>query len=78
VAYFLINVSAPALAPWVVGKIADRAGLLAGMQVAVAAQLVGGLLYLLVIYFIRRDGLHHPVLEPYRTLPAGAAAESAG
>ncbi|MGH9556296.1 MAG: spinster family MFS transporter [Terriglobales bacterium] len=78
VAYFLINVSAPALAPWVVGKIADRAGLLAGMQVAVAAQVAGGLLYLVVIYFIHRDGLHHPVLDAYRTPPPGAAAESEG
>ncbi len=67
VAYFLINVSAPALAPWLVGRIADSAGLLVGMQAAVAAQVVGGLLYLLVIYFIRRDGLHHRVLEEYRT-----------
>ena len=67
VAYFLINVSAPALAPWLVGKIADSAGLLAGMQAAVVAQVAGGLLYLLVIYFIRRDGLHHRVLEEYRT-----------
>ena len=73
-AYFLINFSAPALAPWVVGQIADRAGLLAGMQVAVAAQVAGGLLYLMVIYFIRRDGLHHPVLAGYRALP-GVAAE---
>jgi MFS family permease len=75
IAYFLINFSAPALAPWVVGQIADHAGLLAGMQVAVAAQVTGGLLYLMVIYFIRRDGLHHPALAGYRAPQTVAADE---
>ncbi|HXE89393.1 MAG TPA: MFS transporter [Terriglobales bacterium] len=72
VTYFLVNFSAPALAPWLVGGIADRYGLLAGMHAALGAQLVGGLLYLLVIYFIRRDGLKHPVLAAYHapTIPA--------
>ena len=26
----------------------------------------GSLLFLLVIYFIRRDGLHHPILAAFR------------
>ncbi len=78
IAYFLINFSAPALAPWLVGQIADHAGLLAGMKVAVAAQIAGGLLYLVVTYFIRRDGLHHPVLDAYRTPPRSATADSGG
>ncbi len=77
VAYFLVNFSAPALAPWLVGKIADSAGLLAGMQVALASQVVGGLLYLVVIYFIRRDGLYHPALDDYRTT-APLAEQKAG
>ena len=55
----------------------STAGLLAGMQVAVAAQVAGGLLYFLVIYFIRRDGLHHPVLDDYRT-PRPVAVQQAG
>ena len=78
VTYFLVNFSAPAAAPWLVGSIADRYGLLAGMHAAVAAQLIGGLLYLLVIHFIRRDGLQHPVLARYRVLSPVSAVQSIG
>jgi MFS family permease len=78
VTYFLVNFSAPALAPWAVGLIADRYGLLAGMHAAVGAQLIGGLLYLLVIHFIRRDGLRHPVLAGYHAAPPASAIPSTG
>jgi MFS transporter, Spinster family, sphingosine-1-phosphate transporter len=60
-----INLFAMALAPWAVGAIADRIGLLAAMQSAIVCQLLGGLLFLYVPYFIRRDGLHHKALNKY-------------
>ncbi len=64
--YFWVNLCATIPAAWVVGKIADRYGLLAGMHTALAAQAAGGFCFLLVIYFIYRHGLHHPSLEAYR------------
>jgi hypothetical protein len=59
-----------ALAPMVIGRIADASSLRVGMQAAIAAQLIGGLLFLLVIYFIRRDGLRHPVVSGYHDADA--------
>jgi MFS family permease len=55
--YFFVNFFAMALAPPVIGGIADRTNLLSAMHTAVIAQLTGGVLFLGVIYFIRRDGL---------------------
>ena len=52
--------------PFVVGKIDDLSDLLVGLKVAVGVMLVGALSFLLVVYFIRRDGLHHPHLDVYR------------
>ena len=63
---FVVHLFATTLAPAVIGRIADRAGLLAGMHTALAAQVAGGLLFLLVIYYIRRDGLRPPALAAYR------------
>jgi len=60
-----INLFAMALAPWAIGSIADRIGLLAAMQSAIVCQLFGGLLFLYVPYFIRRHGLHHKALDKY-------------
>jgi hypothetical protein len=37
-----------------------------GMQAATAVMVAGSLLFLLVVYFIRRDGLHHPILAAFR------------
>jgi hypothetical protein len=36
-----------------------------GLQISVAVMVCGGLLMLLVIHFIRRDGLRHPSLEVF-------------
>jgi len=63
---FVVHFFATTPAPAVIGKIADHYGLLAGMHVALAAQVAGGLCFLLVLYLIRRDGLHHPALAAYR------------
>jgi len=55
--YLFVNFFAMALAPLVIGGIADRSNLLSAMHAAVIAQLAGGVLFLGVIYLIRRDGL---------------------
>jgi MFS family permease len=55
-----------ALGPLLIGKISDMSDLQIGLQVATAVMVVGALLLLLVIYFIRRDGLHHPHLAAFQ------------
>ena len=52
--------------PLVVGKIDDHSDLLLGLKVAVGVMVAGALSMFLVIYFIRRDGLHHPRLDAFR------------
>jgi MFS family permease len=51
--------------PKIVGKISDLRDLQVGLEIAVAILVCGALLMLLVIHFIRRDGLRHPVLEAF-------------
>ena len=53
------------LGPYVVGRLDDIADLILGLRVAVGVMIVGALLMFVVIYFIRRDGLHHPALAAY-------------
>jgi MFS family permease len=53
------------LGPQVVGKISDLHDMQLGLQIAVAVMVCGALLMLLVIHFIRRDGLRHPTLEVF-------------
>ncbi len=60
--YLFVNLFAMALAPLLIGRIADRYSLMTALHVPLVAQLVGGALFLWVIYFIRRHGLHHPAL----------------
>ena len=55
-----------AFGPQLVGKISDLRDLQVGLQVAVGVMVCGALLLFLVIYFIRRDGLHHPHLDAFR------------
>lgn len=57
------------LGPTIVGKISDQHDLQVGLQIAVAVMVLGALLMLVVIYFIRRDGIRHPVLEAFRAEP---------
>jgi MFS transporter, Spinster family, sphingosine-1-phosphate transporter len=59
---FFVNLFAMALAPVIVGHLADRYGLMTALHAPLAAQLIGGTLFMAVIYFIRTDGLHHPHL----------------
>jgi MFS family permease len=61
----IINLLAMAIAPLLIGTIADQYGLMTGLESAIVFQLIGGLLFLYVPYFIRRDGLHHNGLTKY-------------
>jgi MFS family permease len=55
-----------ALGPLLIGRISDISDLQIGLQAATGVMVVGALLLLLVIHFIRRDGLHHPRLAAFR------------
>jgi len=48
-----------ALGPLLIGRISDISDLQIGLQAATAVLVFGALLLLLVIHFVRRDGLHH-------------------
>ena len=53
------------LGPHIVGKISDLRDLQVGLQLAVAIMVCGALLMLLVIHFIRRDGIRHQTLDTF-------------
>jgi MFS transporter, Spinster family, sphingosine-1-phosphate transporter len=55
-----------ALGPLLIGKISDMSDLQIGLQAATAVMVFGALLLLLVIYFVRRDGLHSHKLAQFR------------
>jgi len=57
------------LGPHVVGKISDLHDMQLGLQIAVAVMVCGALLMLLVIHFIRRDGLRHRTLAAFHAEP---------
>jgi MFS transporter, Spinster family, sphingosine-1-phosphate transporter len=61
------------IGPLLIGKISDMSDLQIGLQAATAVMVFGALLLLLVIYFIRRDGLHHPCLSQFRAEDQAAA-----
>jgi MFS-type transporter involved in bile tolerance (Atg22 family) len=63
--YLLVTQLVGGLGPQVVGKISDLHDLQLGLQICVAVMVCGALLMLLVIHFIRRDGLRHPSLEMF-------------
>jgi MFS transporter, Spinster family, sphingosine-1-phosphate transporter len=64
--YMFVTQLLGALGPQLVGKISDASDLQLGLQVATAVMVFGSLLMFLVIYFVRRDGLHHPRLAAFR------------
>jgi predicted MFS family arabinose efflux permease len=53
--------------PWVVGRLDDVADLRAGLVLAMLALVAGAFGLLLVAWFIRRDGLHHPAVAHFRS-----------
>ena len=61
--YLFVNLFAMALAPLVVGRAADRYGLVRALHIPIAAQLMGGACFVLVVLLIRQHGLHHRALS---------------
>jgi MFS transporter, Spinster family, sphingosine-1-phosphate transporter len=57
------------LGPHIVGRISDFRDLQLGLQIAVAVLVCGALLMLLVIHFIRRDGIRHSCLDAFHAEP---------
>jgi MFS family permease len=57
------------LGPNVIGRISDLRDMQVALQIAVAVMVCGALLMLLVIHFIRRDGLRHPTLDAFHAEP---------
>ena len=64
-----------ALGPLLIGKVSDMSDLQIGLQAAAAVVVFGALLLSLVIYFVRRDGLHHPGLASFRAENGAAPAD---
>lgn len=77
--YLFVNLFAMALAPLIVGRAADRYGLVRALHIPIAAQLIGGACFVLVVFLIRHHGLHHRVLsrhwEPKPLMPSLVTAE---
>ncbi|HLK03934.1 MAG TPA: MFS transporter [Candidatus Acidoferrum sp.] len=57
------------LGPQVIGTISDQRDQQVALQIAAAVLVCGALLMLLVIHFIRRDGLRHPAVEAFHAEP---------
>jgi MFS family permease len=76
-----VNLCSMAVAPLVIGKIADHYNLVTALHIPIAAQLLGAAFFLVVIQCIRRNGLRHPVIAHYWTdkscgvLPAAIALD---
>jgi MFS family permease len=67
--YMFVTQLLGGLGPKIVGKISDVHDLQLGLEIAVAVLVCGALLMLLVIHFVRRDGLRHPALEGFQAEP---------
>jgi MFS family permease len=76
-----VNLCSMAVAPLVIGKIADHYNLVTALHIPIAAQLLGAAFFLVVIQCIRRNGLRHPVIAHHWTdkscgvLPAAIALD---
>jgi MFS family permease len=64
--YMFVTQLFGALGPQLIGRISDASDLQVGMQAATAVMVFGALLMLVAIYFVRRDGMHHPRLASFR------------
>jgi predicted MFS family arabinose efflux permease len=67
--YMLATQAVGGIGPFLVGRISDVRDLQVGLQIAVAVLVCGALLMLLVIHFIRRDGLRHQCLDAFHAEP---------
>lgn len=64
--YMFVTQLLGAVGPQLIGRISDASDLQIGLQAAVAVMVMGSLLMMLVIHFVRRDGLHSSRLAPFR------------
>jgi MFS family permease len=60
--YLFVNLFSMAVAPVLIGRLADRYNLITALHVPIFAQLAGAAFFVVVIQCIRHDGLRHPVL----------------
>jgi MFS family permease len=67
--YMFVTQLLGGLGPQIIGKVSDVRDLQVGLEISVGVLVCGGLLMLLVIHFIRRDGLRHPQLEGFHAEP---------
>jgi predicted MFS family arabinose efflux permease len=63
--YLFVNLFSMAIAPLLIGTIADHYNLITALHIPILAQLAGAAFFGVVIYFIRRNGLRHPVLAQH-------------
>ena len=63
--YMFVTQLAGAFGPSLVGNVSDIFDLQLGLQVAAGVMWAGAFSFLLVIFFIRKDGLQHPALSSY-------------
>ena len=73
--YMFVTQLLGGLGPKIVGKISDQHDLQLGLEIAVAVLVCGALLMLLVIHFVKRDGLRHPALETFHAEPQSGSAD---
>ncbi len=77
--YLFVNLFSMALAPLLIGRAADRYGLINALHIPIASQLIGAACFAIIVWLIRRHGLHHPVLsrhwEGAQMAPSLATAE---
>ena len=76
--YLFVNLFAMVLAPVIIGRAADRYGLINALHIPIASQLIAGLCFGIVVLLIRHHGLQHPVLSRHwenGTLVPSLAAE---
>jgi MFS family permease len=77
-----VNLSSMAVAPVLIGKVADRYDLITALHIPIASQLFGAAFFVVVIQCIRRNGLRHPVLarhwEPCSVLQPAVALNPEG
>jgi MFS family permease len=72
--YMFVTQLLGGLGPEIVGRISDQHDLQLGLEIAVAILVCGALLMLLVIHFVKRDGLRHPALESFHAEPQSESA----
>lgn len=56
--YLFVNLFAMAFAPLIIGRVADRHGLVAALHIPVVSQLIAGACFGVVVLLMRRHGVH--------------------